>query len=53
MNITIVGAGNIGTQIAVHAAAKGHSVTIFTKNSVFNSVKNISQNCHAILRIER
>ncbi len=34
MNITIVGAGNIGTQIAVHAAAKGHSVTIFTKNFV-------------------
>ncbi len=30
MNITIVGAGNIGTQIAVHCAHKGHSVTIFT-----------------------
>lgn len=30
MNITIVGAGNIGTQIAVHCAHKGHSVTMFT-----------------------
>ena len=31
MNITIVGAGNVGTQIAVHAAAKGHAVTIFSQ----------------------
>jgi opine dehydrogenase len=30
MNITIVGGGNIGTQFAVHAASKGHQVTIFT-----------------------
>ena len=30
MNITIVGAGNIGTQIAVHCAHKGHDVTFFT-----------------------
>lgn len=30
MNITIVGEGNIGTQFAVHAASKGHKVTIFT-----------------------
>ena len=29
MNITIVGAGNVGTQIATHCAEKGHSVTIF------------------------
>ena len=30
MNITIVGGGNIGTQIAVHCAEKGNSVTMFT-----------------------
>lgn len=29
MNITIVGAGNIGTQLAVHCAEKGHKVTIY------------------------
>lgn len=29
MNITIVGAGNIGTQLAVHCAEKKHSVTVF------------------------
>lgn len=32
MNITIVGAGNIGTQFAVHCAAKGHNVTLYTSN---------------------
>ena len=30
MNITIVGCGNVGTQFAVHCAAKGHSVSIFS-----------------------
>lgn len=30
MNITVVGAGNIGTQLAVHSASMGHAVTIFT-----------------------
>ncbi|MGN0346280.1 MAG: NAD/NADP octopine/nopaline dehydrogenase family protein [Lachnospiraceae bacterium] len=30
MKITIVGAGNIGTQFAVHCAEKGHQVTIYT-----------------------
>ena len=30
MNITIVGGGNIGTQLAVHCAEKGHVVTIFS-----------------------
>lgn len=30
MNITIVGGGNIGSQFAVHCAAKGHSVIIYT-----------------------
>ena len=30
MNITIVGCGNVGTQFAVHCAAKGHRVSIFS-----------------------
>lgn len=29
MNITIVGAGNVGTQIATHCAEIGHRVTIY------------------------
>lgn len=29
MKITIVGAGNIGTQFAVHAAQKGHAVIVY------------------------
>lgn len=29
MNITIVGAGNIGTQFAVHASEKGHNVIVY------------------------
>lgn len=32
MNITIVGAGNVGTQLAVHCASKGNRVTFFTSN---------------------
>ncbi len=30
MNVTIVGCGNVGTQFAVHCAAKGHNVSIFS-----------------------
>ncbi|MBQ6213771.1 MAG: NAD(P)-binding domain-containing protein, partial [Ruminococcus sp.] len=30
MVITIIGGGNIGTQFAVHCAAKGHNVRILT-----------------------
>ena len=30
MNITIYGAGNVGTQFAGHCARKGHRTTIFT-----------------------
>lgn len=30
MNITVVGAGNIGTQFSVHCAQKGHSITLYT-----------------------
>ena len=29
MNITIVGCGNVGTQFAVHCAAKKHNVTVY------------------------
>ena len=30
MNVTVVGGGNVGTQIAVHCAEKKHSVTVYT-----------------------
>ena len=30
MKVTVVGAGNIGTQFAAHCAAKGHEVTVYT-----------------------
>jgi hypothetical protein len=30
MNITVVGGGNVGTQIAAHCAEKGHEVTVYT-----------------------
>lgn len=30
MNITIVGAGNVGTQFAAHCAEKGHNVTVYS-----------------------
>ena len=30
MNITVVGGGNVGTQIATHCAEKGHAVTVYT-----------------------
>ena len=42
MNITIVGGGNVGTQIAVHCAAKGHCVTVYTsKYKQFSEELNI------------
>lgn len=30
MNVTVVGGGNVGTQIATHCAEKGHAVTVYT-----------------------
>ncbi len=30
MNVTVVGGGNVGTQIAAHCAEKGHDVTVYT-----------------------
>ncbi len=49
MNITIIGGGNIGTQFAVHCAAKGHIVKILTtkpekfskKLAIVDKFKNI------------
>ncbi len=42
MNVTIVGGGNIGTQFAVHCAAKGMDVTVYTSDpSVFETHLNI------------
>ena len=42
MNITIIGAGNIGTQIATHCAFKGHCVTMFTsKYDLISKTLNI------------
>ena len=45
MNITIVGAGNIGTQIAVHCASKGHNVTMFTTkyDQISKSLKIVNE----------
>lgn len=49
MNITIVGAGNVGTQIAVHAASVGNKVTIYTDPSkVKNELKIIDENDNII-----
>lgn len=33
MNMTIVGGGNIGTQFAAHAGAKGHHVTMYSPHA--------------------
>ena len=42
MNVTIVGGGNIGTQFAVHCAAQGMDVTMYTSDpSVFETHLNI------------
>ena len=30
MKVTVIGGGNIGTQLACHSAEKGHDVIIFT-----------------------
>ena len=50
MNITIVGGGNIGTQFAVHCAAKGHNVKIYTSRSAdFQKRLFISNECGEII----
>lgn len=52
MNITIIGGGNIGTQFAVHCAAKGHRVKIFSpKYHLFQKTLQISdQDGHIFLQ---
>lgn len=52
MNISIVGAGNIGTQIAVHAASQGHSVIIFTGkyNYINQNLRIIDENNKVFLQ---
>lgn len=52
MNITIVGAGNIGTQFAVHCAEKGHNVILFSSkpekiNKTLSIVNENGQTIHS------
>lgn len=50
MNITVVGGGNVGTQIAVHCAEKGHRVTLFTsKPEKFSKKLSIIDECDRLL----
>ncbi len=46
MNISIVGAGNIGTQFAVHCAEKGHRVTVFGSrpNEISKEIRIVGEN---------
>ena len=57
MNITIVGAGNVGTQFAVHCAEKGHKVTIYGSKpeKIYKELTIINENDEVIHRgtIER
>ena len=57
MRITIVGAGNVGTQLAVHSAEKGHKVTIFnSKPYKINKTMNIVNEHNEVIhmgKIER
>lgn len=50
MNITIVGAGNIGTQFAVHCSEKGHKVTVFGSRpeSIAKDIVIINENDEVI-----
>lgn len=51
MNITIVGGGNIGTQFAVHCAASGHDVIIYTsKPAAFDNCLNIINESNRIIK---
>ena len=51
MNITIVGGGNIGTQFAVHCAAKGHNVIIYTSkpNLFYKKLEIVNENKKVML----
>lgn len=50
MKITIVGAGNVGTQMAAHCAEKGHVVTVFGSkpDAVSNELTVINKNDEVI-----
>lgn len=50
MNITIVGAGNVGTQFAVHCAEKGHNVIIFGSKpeKIYRKMTIINENDEVI-----
>ena len=52
MNITIVGAGNVGTQFAVHCAEKGHKVTIYGSKpeKIYKELTIINENDEVIHR---
>ena len=52
MNITIVGAGNVGTQFAVHCAEKWHKVTIYGSQpeKINKELKTINENDKVIHR---
>lgn len=50
MKITIVGAGNVGTQLAVHCAEKGHTVTLYTSkpDRIAHELKIMDENDRVI-----
>lgn len=52
MKITIVGAGNIGTQIACHCSEKGHDVIMYTSrpNDISNKLYVVDENNKVIHR---
>lgn len=52
MNITIVGAGNVGTQFAVHCAEKGHRVIIYSSKpeSISRELTIVNENDEVIHR---
>lgn len=54
MNITVIGAGNIGTQFAVSFASKCHRVTVFaSKPERISSVMNIVDECGNVTAVAK
>lgn len=51
MRITVVGMGNVGTQIAVHCAATGHNVVVYTSNPeiINHHLSIVDENCNITL----
>lgn len=54
MNVSIIGAGNIGTQFAVHCAAKNHNVTIFSSKyeKISKELTIVNENNELFLKAE-